>query len=38
VTLLAHLVGFVIVFAPLKFVAALFVGPLDQSLTSHPYA
>jgi hypothetical protein len=32
------LVGFVIIFAPLNFLAALFIGPLDQSLTNHLYS
>ncbi len=31
------LIGFVIVFALLNFLAALFLGPLDQALTPHLY-
>ncbi len=37
-TFVVFLVGFVIVFALLNFLAALFLGPLDQSLTSHLYS
>src|SRR5450755_2083627 len=36
-TFVVLLIGFVIVFALLNFLAALFLGPLDQSLTQHLY-
>jgi K+-transporting ATPase ATPase A chain len=36
-TFIVYLIGFVIVFALLNFLAALFLGPLDQSLTPHLY-
>jgi K+-transporting ATPase ATPase A chain len=36
-TFVVFLIGFVIVFVLLNFVAALFLGPLDQSLTSRLY-
>jgi K+-transporting ATPase A subunit len=31
------LIGFIIIFALLNFLAALFIGPLDQALTTHLY-
>jgi K+-transporting ATPase A subunit len=31
------MVGFIIIFALLNFLAALFIGPLDQALTAHLY-
>jgi potassium-transporting ATPase potassium-binding subunit len=34
-TFIAFIIAFVIIFALLNFLAALFIGPLDQSLTSH---
>jgi K+-transporting ATPase ATPase A chain len=34
-TFVAFIVGFVIIFALLNFLVALFLGPLDQSLTQH---
>jgi K+-transporting ATPase ATPase A chain len=37
-TFVVFLVGFVIIFALLNFLAALFIGPLDQSLTNHLYS
>jgi K+-transporting ATPase ATPase A chain len=37
-TFVFFLLGFVIIFALLNFLAALFIGPLDQSLTSHLYS
>jgi K+-transporting ATPase A subunit len=36
-TFVAFLIAFVIIFALLNFLAALFIGPLDQSLTAHLY-
>jgi K+-transporting ATPase ATPase A chain len=34
-TFVVFLIGFVIIFALLNFLTALFLGPLDQSLTGH---
>jgi K+-transporting ATPase ATPase A chain len=36
-TFVSFIVGFVIVFALLNFLAVLFLGPIDQSLTPHLY-
>ena len=36
-TFVTFIVGFVIIFALLNFLAALFLGPLEQSLTQHLY-
>jgi potassium-transporting ATPase potassium-binding subunit len=36
-TFVVLLIGFIIVFALLNFLAALFIGPLDQALTTHLY-
>jgi K+-transporting ATPase A subunit len=36
-TFVIFVIGFVIIFALLNFLAALFIGPLDPALTSHLY-
>jgi len=36
-TFVVFLIGFVIIFALLNLLVALFLGPLDQSLTGHLY-
>jgi potassium-transporting ATPase potassium-binding subunit len=36
-TFVVLLIGFIIIFALLNFLAALFIGPLDQALTTHLY-
>ncbi len=37
-TFVVLLIGFIIIFALLNFLAALFIGPLDQALTAHLYS
>jgi K+-transporting ATPase ATPase A chain len=37
-TFVVFLIGFVIIFALLNFLAALFLGPLDESFTQHLYS